>query len=321
MEKLISVIIPVYNREKLIGECLRSVLGQSHRNLQVILIDDGSTDGTLEVCKEFAAADSRVVLLQPGHRGVSGARNAGLDAATGEYVFFVDSDDVLHPRALAPLVRGMEESGAGLGGIPLRSVPQARWERIYPHMETQTGEGETEYLTHRETVHAIFRQITPINIIAGVIMRRELIGDTRFDPELFIGEDFWFIYQNLIKGASAAFLKQRWYYYRHHDTNISNNYTYAGFLTRFRRRELVWRSEEALGRHDNAALQKRDAFDVYLRCIRENTPKEDLKKIIATVKRCRRELLSGTDFSQRVKFFLYVNFPFLYRLRLKFSSK
>jgi glycosyltransferase involved in cell wall biosynthesis len=66
MEKLISVIIPVYNREHLIGECLRSVLGQTHKNLQVILIDDGSTDGTVEICKEFEASDSRVKLLQPG---------------------------------------------------------------------------------------------------------------------------------------------------------------------------------------------------------------------------------------------------------------
>ena len=321
MEKLISVIIPVYNREHLIGECLRSVLAQSHKNLQIILIDDGSTDRTAEICKEFADSDSRVTLLQPGHRGVSGARNAGLDAAQGEYVFFVDSDDVLHPRLLAALVRGMEESGAGLGGTHIRSASDSNWKKVYLHMESQTGEGETELMSHADTVHAVFRAVTPINLIGGVMMRRDLIGDTRFDTDLFIGEDFWFIYQNLIKGAAAVFLKERWYYCRHHETNISNNYSFEGFWTRFRRRELVWKSEEAMGRQDNAALQKQDAFDVYLRCLREKPSKEDLKKIIATVKHYRKELLSGVNFSDKVKFFLYVNFPWIYRIRLKFRSK
>lgn len=321
MEKLISVIIPIYNREHLIGECLRSVLGQTHQNLQVILIDDGSTDRTVEICREYAAADSRILLLQPGHKGVSGARNAGLHEAKGDYVFFVDSDDVIHPRLLSALCRGMEASGAALGGSGTRSVPHAKWERIYPHIESQTSEGETDYLSHEDTVHAVFRSITPLNLIGGVMMRRDLIGDTRFATDLFIGEDFWFIYQNLIKGASAVFLKERWYYCRHHENNISNNFTYDGFWTRFHRRELVWRSEEALGRPDNATIQKLDAFDVYLRCLRENPSKEDLRKIIGTVKQYRKELLSGVSFLDKVKFWLYVYFPFTYRIRLKFRSK
>ena len=92
-------------------------------------------------------------------------------------------------------------------------------------------------------------------------------------------------------------------------------------MTRFRRRELVWKSEESLGRHDNAAIQKQDAFDVYLRCLRENPSKADLKKMIGTVKQYQKELLSGTNFSGKVKFWLYVNFPWIYRIRLKFSSK
>ena len=143
--------------------------------------------------------------------------------AKGKYLFFVDSDDVIHPRLLSALYRGMEESGAALGGSGIRSVPDSKWEKIYPHMESQTGEGQTEFLSHEDTVHAVFRSVTPLNLIGGVMMRRDLIGDTRFATDLFIGEDFWFIYQNLIKGASAALLKERWYYCRHHESNISNN--------------------------------------------------------------------------------------------------
>jgi glycosyltransferase involved in cell wall biosynthesis len=317
MAQTISVIIPVYNRENVIEECVRSVCTQSHKELEIILIDDGSTDKTVEICRNLAAQDSRILLLEPGHTGVSGARNVGLDAATGEYVFFVDSDDVIHPRLLEVLVRGMEETKAGLGGTGIISVPDAHWDRVYPHMKKETGDGEFTFLNHEDTLNAIFRSIAPINLIGGVIMRRDLIGQTRFRTELFIGEDFWFIYQNLIKGTGAVFLKEGWYYCRHHETNISNNFTFAGFWTRFYRRELVWKSEESFGRTENVNLQKQDAFDVYLRCLRENITSTDRKNIRRKVKQYKKELLPAMDFAGKVRYYLYTYLPSTYLLRIK----
>lgn len=320
MEQKISVIIPLYNRETVIEECVRSVCAQSHENLEIILIDDGSTDQSLEICRKLAQQDDRILLLEGAHAGVSGARNAGLDAAMGKYVFFVDSDDVIHPRLLEALARGMEESNAGLGGTGIINVPDARWQKVYPHMEKETGIGETRYLSHEETLNEVFRTITPINLIGGVIMRRDLIGQTRFRTDLFIGEDFYFIYQNLIKGSGAVFLKEKWYYCRHHETNISNNFTFAGFWTRFYRRELVWKSEESLGRTENANLQKQDAFDVYLRCLRENLSPTDRKNICKKVKQYKNQLLPAMSFSGKMRYYLYTYLPFTYLLRIKLKS-
>lgn len=320
MEQTISVIIPLYNRETVIEECVRSVCAQSHKELEIILIDDGSTDRSLEICRKLAQQDSRILLLEGAHAGVSGARNAGLEAATGKYVFFVDSDDVIHPRLLEALVRGMEESNAGIGGTGIINVPNASWQKVYPHMEKGTGAGETRCLSHEEALNEVFRTITPINLIGGVIMRRDLIGQTRFRNDLFIGEDFWFIYQNLIKGSGAVFLKERWYYCRHHETNISNNFTFAGFWTRFYRRELVWKSEESFGRIENANLQKQDAFDVYLRCLRENISPADRKSMIKKVKQYKKELLPAMSFSGKIRYYLYTYLPFTYLLRLKLKS-
>lgn len=94
---LVSVVVPVYNTEEYVAECVRSILGQSHSNIELILVDDGSTDGSLRICEEFALSDSRVRVKSQPNSGVSAARNNGLADARGQYVCFVDSDDAIRP--------------------------------------------------------------------------------------------------------------------------------------------------------------------------------------------------------------------------------
>jgi len=101
MEPLLSVITPVYNVEAYLNRCVESVLGQSYRNLQLILIDDGSTDGSALLCDEWKAKDKRVVVIHKVNGGVSSARNEGLKKATGQYLTFADPDDYIGPNTYA----------------------------------------------------------------------------------------------------------------------------------------------------------------------------------------------------------------------------
>lgn len=104
MKSKVSVIVPVYNAEKTIAVCLDSILGQTYRDLEVLLIDDGSVDGSAAICNEYASRDNRVtVFLQP-NGGVSSARNKGIEHSKGEYILFVDSDDYLEPDCLSTLL-------------------------------------------------------------------------------------------------------------------------------------------------------------------------------------------------------------------------
>ena len=109
---LISVIIPVHNVERFLRRCLDSVLGQTYKNLEIILVDDGSTDGSGKICDEYAANDNRVWVFHNANQGVSAARNCGLDNATGEYIAFVDSDDYIEPDMIERLYTGMIDNGA-----------------------------------------------------------------------------------------------------------------------------------------------------------------------------------------------------------------
>lgn len=94
-EILVSVVIPVYNVEDFIAECIESIIRQSYKTLQIVLVDDGSTDHSAEVCKRYMENDSRIELFQIQNSGVSTARNIGISLARGDYIFFVDSDDMI----------------------------------------------------------------------------------------------------------------------------------------------------------------------------------------------------------------------------------
>lgn len=95
---LISIIVPVYNVQDYVGECVESLCRQTYTNLEIVLVDDGSTDGSAEVCDEYACRDERIRVIHQRNRGLSGARNVGLDNIQGEYIAFVDSDDLVMPN-------------------------------------------------------------------------------------------------------------------------------------------------------------------------------------------------------------------------------
>lgn len=101
--ELISVVVPIYNVEKNLRKCLMSIIQQTYRNLEIILINDGSTDNSLLICEEFVGVDNRIVLINKPNGGLSSARNAGIDSSHGEYISFVDSDDYIHPKMIEKL--------------------------------------------------------------------------------------------------------------------------------------------------------------------------------------------------------------------------
>lgn len=113
---LISVIIPAYNVEAYIDECLNSLVNQTHRNLELCVVDDGSTDTTGERCDEWSIRDKRVKMIHTPNRGVSHARNVGLDAITGDYVGFVDADDWVEPSYYERLLQEMIDKRTDVSG-------------------------------------------------------------------------------------------------------------------------------------------------------------------------------------------------------------
>lgn len=319
---LVSVIIPVYNRQDYIEECIRSVLSQSHRDFEIIVVDDGSTDDTQQICRRLADQDARIRLLSGGHKGVSAARNIALDAAAGTYFFFLDSDDVIHPFLLETLVSAMEESGAAMGGTETIHISQNNWQAAQKALQAQSGVGETTLKTHEEALEALFFGPSPLTFLIGLMMHRDLVGATRFRTDLFIGEDYYFVYEALIKGSGCVFLKQKWYYQRLHDSNSSWNYSYSAFWSRFYRRELVWKSEEAFGRTNYAVTQKRDAFACFTNCVRKHKPySEESKQMRQVLKRYKKDLFPALTGKNKPLYLLFLYLPATASLLLRLKDR
>lgn len=323
MNTLISVIVPVYNRAHYLPDCVNSLLAQTYSNLEIILIDDGSTDESPALCREYAAKDSRVVFLQGTHGGVSAARNLGLDAATGDYVYFLDSDDAIHPTLLNSLLSAMESHETSLGCTRLAMVHNERWAQVHRVMTQSPPEIQPEFRNFETTLAHVFRLRDPIfGLIGSVMMARSLIGTTRFREDLYIGEDFFFIYENLIKGTSSVVIPQRLYFCRHHDSNATDVYTYNSFQNRWLRRQLVWENEQRLGRERNANMQKVSTFYVYLDAILSGQmPKPERKQMISFMKKNRKLLLDAMGLGMKLRFYLHVWLPFTYPLFYKFKRK
>ena len=311
---MVSVIIPVYNREKELPDCFRSLENQTYRDYEVILVDDGSTDGTAALCQSQVAKDDRYRFYSIAHQGVSAARNEALEHASGNLIFFLDSDDEIHPLLIETLAEALENSDATMGAAHRIAVLDRHWQHLGQLIAKHPGPGKTEYRSNEAALEAMFCDRSPLNMMGGVMIKRDVIGDTRFATDIHISEDFYFNYQNLIKGGAAIYIQQQWYYIRMHPNRSTSDYYFSGFHTRFCRRKLVWESEEALGRQEYADRQKRNAFFVYQKCIyRSKARPDDVKKMQQTMREHKKVLRSALSFTGKIQLELYILFPGLCR--------
>lgn len=122
MDKKISIIIPVYKVELYLEESVKSVLNQTYQNLEIILVDDGSPDKCPEICDKLAKEDSRIKVIHKENGGLSSARNAGLDIATGDYILFVDSDDTINPQMCEILLNNLIDTNADVSMCSMKKI-------------------------------------------------------------------------------------------------------------------------------------------------------------------------------------------------------
>ena len=110
MKELISIIVPIYNVEKYIHKCIESIINQTYKNLEIILVDDGSPDNCGNICEEYAKNDSRIKVIHKENNGLSSARNAGLEICKGDYIGFVDSDDYIELNMYEVLINALKNT-------------------------------------------------------------------------------------------------------------------------------------------------------------------------------------------------------------------
>jgi len=236
----VSVVIPVYNPGRALFFSAASVLGQSHRNLELILVDDGSTDGSSEMCHQIAAGDDRVVVFHQPNGGVSSARNTGIAHATGDYLTFVDADDLLAPGALSTVVRRLAETGADLAcfGMTFAYHDGSRVIR-----ESVLAVAQDILLESPAEMREVFFELFSANYLSSVcnkVYRTAFVCDNQiqFNGQMAILEDFEFVVSSLAFAPRVLVLAESLYRYHIDLTQRSSSRRPSiDYLRNFRRLE------------------------------------------------------------------------------------
>lgn len=221
MEK-VSVIIPVYNVAPYLRRCVESVLCQSYENKEIILVDDGSTDGCDKICDEYGAGYSQIRVLHKKNGGLASARNAGLDIATGDYIEFLDSDDWIAPDTIGycmALLHSRENIDVVQFGIAEVSSQDEKYKTLREHLEILTSTKDILWhLMYHSTVTDTYYSV------CRCIFLRELTKNLRF-PEGKINEDIAFKYKLLQRAGGMIDSNQIKYFY----FQASGSITTGGF--------------------------------------------------------------------------------------------
>lgn len=213
---MISVIVPVYNVCEYLERCIRSVLGQTYQDFELILVDDGSTDGSGMICDRYARENSRVFVIHQENAGLSAARNAGIEAAKGEYVAFIDSDDFIHERMLEILYANSKGYDADI------SVCDFWWQEESDSISYEIGENKTEFFEGNAVMQQLFEKELVTVIACNKLYKRELFNCLRF-REGKLHEDEFIIHSLLYKCGRSVYTSCKLYYYMKHNSTITTS--------------------------------------------------------------------------------------------------
>ena len=224
--ELISIIVPIYNTEKYLHQCLDSILNQTYTNFEVLLVNDGSTDSSGIICQEYVERDSRFRYFEKDNGGVASARNLGLEHSEGTYITFIDSDDWVEQNYLDVLYTALKENDTDVaistykrfaqdGVFYLRSY--SREDDEFLNLGTRSRDSFLEILPRLgELDHSFYS-------ISSKLIKREIIGNLLFDEQVSYAEDLNFFFHLYLGVESVVYVRDYTYIYRTHDASTSQN--------------------------------------------------------------------------------------------------
>ena len=221
---LISVIIPIYNAEKYLRECINSVLNQTYKNFELLLIDDGSTDGSGTICNEYANNDSRVKVVHKQNGGVSAARNSGLELAKGEYVAFVDSDDFVNENYLLSLYKKAIETNADLVFCKFARYINGQ----VLNVNEDLPENLLADINDDKFADFVLNFFHSKNYIFGsacrILYKKSALNSVRFNNDVKICEDLVFVLQVALNAKKITSINEFLYFYRLSGDSVTRKY-------------------------------------------------------------------------------------------------
>lgn len=213
-DSLITVIVPIYNVEKYLRKCIESILEQTYQKLEIILVDDGSTDNSGNICDEYAKKDKRIIVLHKENGGLSDARNVALDIVKGDYITCVDSDDYLARDYVEYLYLLLIKNGA--------DISICSYKKVYTHnVQLDNCQEKVSVFNAEAALKELLYQRKIVPSAWGKLYRREMFSEIRYPKGMYY-EDFAVIYKLLSECKKIAVGTQQKYYYLQRKDSIMN---------------------------------------------------------------------------------------------------
>ncbi len=237
---MISIVIPVYNVEAYFEECLQALYVQVYGDFEVVMVDDGSTDGSGEICRKWTERDKRFRLISKSNGGLSSARNAGIEASNGDYITFVDSDDAVHPHYLSILMEMASRSEYAIVGVGM-----TRFTDEMPLIDCKI-EKLFHYLPEDALKEMLYQNGMLINSACGKLFSRELIGDIRFREGIMYEDLEWMtrVLEGMPKSKRVGICDAPLYFYRKREGSLIETFSLNRFDVLDVTREIEDRAQE-----------------------------------------------------------------------------
>lgn len=225
MDKLVSIVVPVYNAEKFLSKAIESVLEQTYSEFELILVNDGSKDNSLAVCDKYAKVDSRIRVVSQENKGAGAARNVGIAQARGKYLMFLDADDTYEPEMVHELLSTIEQTGSDMVVCGYNSIDEnesnIQLAEIGKKLYGQDVFDSVKYLCEKRVFNSLWNKIFLTEIVHGYGLK--------IDESLIVGEDFRFVLEYVDKCQSISFVGRPLYNYFTQNSFTTRRYRACDF--------------------------------------------------------------------------------------------
>lgn len=308
-ESLISIIVPIYNSENDLEQCIESIVNQTYDNLEIILVNDGSTDKSLEICRRWEKKDKRIIVIDKTNGGLASSRNAGLEKASGEYIGFVDHDDYIDSKMYEIMMNDMRNNNADIVMCSSYGLYEnGDLERSYAGYDSfkATGKEVTKRMLEYEKIFC--------SSVWSKLYKRKVIGDIRFVDEIVLGEDYYFNGRLYPRINSFYYNKEPFYYYRKREGSMSRDVVNDHFFDKYKVVDKLvdYYEENGFGkREDFANIRLGISYEIVYRLYLNKAEKKYKKKWKKIFKQASKEY-NGDNYKDKIRVFMINNFASFY---------
>ncbi len=304
MKPLISIIVPVYNVEKYIEKCIDSLLEQSYKNIEIILINDGSSDNSHVICDNLKEKDNRITVIHKTNEGVSKARNTGIDAMHGDFVTFVDGDDYVSTDFIEVMYNAIEKTGADISTCGHYRVDfDGTLKQVY-HLSDNPD--EIIVLSGEESIKNMFYGKTCSASSGSKLYKKHIFSSLRY-PNYVMGEDTFIVYHAFKQSAMVAHTNKPLYFYVQQQMSVTNAkcnyikfYDYVKLYDHIMSIDKNCKNKEYFSAIANRLIENN--FWAYMKL--RNCPNmfaNEKKHIEENIKKYRKFVITNPNAEQRVK--------------------